>query len=222
MRRLKWILITLFLLLVGGFLQYTLPQHDIVRITGTEVIRQDFSRWNRIFYAQPDTGNVNIKNRDLRLINAAFPDGGVIVYRNEDTSWGWPPYFKFDTSDIQARAADLASTRAAPRWAVVTHYGWRSQFMSIYPNVIKIREVASPDVRIIPWFNIFFFIVLALLLLGLYRMVQKFKRRRIDPMLEDMGDAWDRVEGHADAVSDRATGLWGRFSAWRDTWRAKK
>jgi len=221
MRRVKWILITLVVLIVAGFLEYTLPQHDIVRITSTEVIRQDFSRWNRIFYAQPDSGNVNNTNRDLRLINAAFPDGKVMVYRNEDTGWGWPPYFKFDTSDLQAKASDIKSTRDNPRWAVVTHYGWRSQFMSIYPNVIKIRPVDSPDVTIVPWFNIVFFVVLALLLLGLYRMWQKFKRRRIDPVLEDMGDAWDSVGDHADRVSDQANGLWGRLRAWLATWRAK-
>ncbi len=222
MRRLKWIVITLVLLFIGGFLEYTLPQHDIVRITGTEVIRQDFSRWNRIFYAQPDTGNVNIRNRDLRLVNAAFPDGSIMVYRNEDTGWGWPPYFKFDTSDIQAKAADLVSTRAAPRWAVVTHYGWRSQFLSIYPNIVKIREIKDPNITIIPWFNIFFFIVMALLLLGFYRMVQKFKRRRIDPVLEDMGETWDRIEDQADVVSTRTSGLWARFLAWLKSWQAKK
>ena len=109
MRYVKWTLISLITLIVFGFAHYTLPQHDVVRITGTEVIRQDFSGWNRIFYAQPDSGNAVGINRDLRLIYAAYPDGGVMVYRNEDTSWGWPPYFKFDTSNLQGETADLES-----------------------------------------------------------------------------------------------------------------
>lgn len=222
MRYVKWTLIALIALILFGFAHYTLPQHDVVRVTGTEVIRQDFSGWNRVFYAQPDSGNAEGINRDLRLVNAAYPDGGVMVYRNEDTAWGWPPYFKFDTSNLQAEAADLVSTRAAPQWAVITHYGWRNEFLSIYPNAVSIKQVDSPDVTIIPWFNIIFLTVVALILLWIYRKIQKFRQARIDPVLEDMGEAWDKVEDHADAMGDRASGVWGRFMAWLGTWRAKK
>jgi uncharacterized protein DUF1523 len=222
MRYVKWTLIGTVVLLVFSFLQYTLPQKDVVRITGTEVIRQDFSGWNRIFYAQPDAGNVEGVNRDLRLINAVYPNGKVIVYRNEDTGWGWPPYFKFDTSNLQAEAADLVSTRDAPRWAVVTHYGWRVIFWSVYPNAMSLREVDSPDVRLIPWFNIIFLTLLALIGLRIYRMIQRFREKRIDPVLEDIGEAFDTVGDHADAAQERASGLWGRFQAWLNTWRSKK
>lgn len=222
MRYAKWSLITAIVLIVFGFFHYTLPQHDIVRVTGTEVIRQDFSGWNRIFYAQPDAGNAEHINRDLRLINAVYPSGKVIVYRNEDTGWHWPPYFKFDTSNLQAEAADLASTKDAPRWAVVTHYGWRVIFWSIYPNAVSLREVTGPDVTVIPWFNIVFLIILALVCLKIYRVIQRFRARRIDPVLEDVGEVWDKVEDHADAAQDAASGLWGRFKAWLDTWRTKR
>jgi len=222
MRYVKWSLIAFVALVVFGFAHYTLPQHDVVRITGTEVIRQDFSGWNRIFYAQPDSGNTDGQNRDLRLINAVYPNGKVMVFRNEDTGWGWPPYFKFDTSNVQAEADDLKSTKDAPRWAVVTHYGWRIIYFSAYPNAVSIREVDSPDVSIIPWFNIVFLTLVALVLLRLYRWVQKFRERNIDPVLEDVGEAWDRVEDRADEMGDRATGLWGRLTAWLGTWRAKK
>ncbi len=67
-----------------------------------------------------------------------------MVYRNEDTGWGWPPYFKFDTTNLQAEAADLRSTAAAPQWAIMTHYGWRNEFLSIFPNAIGIRAVDDP------------------------------------------------------------------------------
>ena len=56
-------------ILIGGFLHYVLPQHDIARVTSTEVIRQDFSGFNRLFYAQADSGNTELTTRDLRLIN---------------------------------------------------------------------------------------------------------------------------------------------------------
>jgi uncharacterized protein DUF1523 len=222
MRYVKWGLITSLLVIVLGFLNYTLPQHDVVRITGTDIIRQDFSGWNRIFYAQPDTGNAEGVNRDLRLINAVYPDGKIMVYRNEDTGWSWPPYFKFDTSNLQAQATDLISTKDTPRWAVVTHYGWRVIFWSVYPNAVSIREVDSPDVSIIPWFNIIFLILLALIALRVYRMIQRFREKRIDPVLEDIGDAFEAAGDHAEAAQERATGLWGRFSTWLGTWKTKK
>ena len=46
-----------------------------------------------------------------------------MVYRNEDTGWGWPPYFKFDTKNLQTEAADLISSKEEPQWVILTHYG---------------------------------------------------------------------------------------------------
>jgi len=100
LRGLLGALVVLFL----GTLHYTLPQRDIVIVTGTEIIRQDFSGWNRVFYAQADSGNAAVVNRDLRLINTVDGDGNIMVYRNEDTGFGWPPYFKLDSSNLQAEA----------------------------------------------------------------------------------------------------------------------
>ena len=146
-------------------LHYVLPQHDIVQVTNTEIIRTDFSSLNRMFYAQADSGNVDQPTRDLRLINTnkkktfllgfiPREDTEVMVYRNEDTGWIWPPYFKFDSSDLQAEAANEARGES---WALVTHYGWRIRWATVYPNAISIRPVDGPDVRVIPWFNIIFF-----------------------------------------------------------------
>ena len=218
MRWIKWIFIAIVLLLIFSVFHYTLPQRDIVRVTGTEIIRQDFSKWNRIFYAQSDSGNEEGVNRDLRLINTAYPEGGIMVFRNEDTGFGWPWYFKLDSSNLHAEAADLVSTRDEPIWVVVTHYGWRNEFMSIYPNAIGVREVAGPDVRIIPWVNIIIYIVLGLLLLGAYRLLQRFKRRKIDPALEAMEERWDSVEARASGVSDSAGAAKGGVLAWFKRW----
>ena len=41
--KLKWIFGLLLFVTVFGVLHYNLPQRDIVRITGTEVLRKDFS-----------------------------------------------------------------------------------------------------------------------------------------------------------------------------------
>ncbi len=48
----KWIFLLLVVAVVGGFLHYTLPQTDIVRIVGTENRRIDFGE-NSIFWANP-------------------------------------------------------------------------------------------------------------------------------------------------------------------------
>ncbi|WP_370304532.1 DUF1523 family protein [Pseudooceanicola sp.] len=226
MRRIKTAFFILVFVIVGGFLHYVLPQHDIVRITSTEVIRTDFNWLNRPFYAQADSGASELATRDLRLINTEkrrtwllgfFPRDStrVMVYRNEDTGWIWPPYFKFDSSDLQAQAAANVSTNANPQWAVLTHYGWRNKYLSIYPNAIGIRPVEGPDVTVIPWFNIVFFFFLAIAWGFLRAVWRQFRERTIDPTMDDIEEQWDSVGHH---LSERR----GRFRRWLDTWRAKK
>lgn len=218
MRYVKWTLLTLIALIVIGFLHYTLPQHDIVRIVNTYQERQDLSDWTRIFWATPDDQATGLINRDVQFLQAVKANGKPMVYRNEDTGWNWPPYFKFDTANLQTRAEDLKSSAEAPKWVMVTHYGWRNIYVSSFPNVISIKPVAGPDVTIIPWFNIAFFIVLAIILMMLRRMWLQFRERSIDPVLEDISETWDGVEDRADAAANRARGVWGRFRGWLGTW----
>jgi hypothetical protein len=211
---------TLFLLF-----HYALPQHDIARVTSTEVIRMDFTGFNRFFFAQADAGSAELSTRDIRLINTQkrqtwflgfFPRDSekVMVYRNEDTGWNWPPYFKFDSSDLQAEASAHMSAPGAEKWVVITHYGWRNRYFTVYPNAVRIRPIDGPDARIIPWFNIFFFTFLIAALLFARAMWRQFKERSIDPVLEDVGDAHD-------AAKDQARGVVARFRRWLATWRKK-
>lgn len=220
-RWIKWSFRIAVALILIAFFHYVLPQHDVIRVTGTEVIRMDFTATNRLFYAQADAGNAEGTTRDVRLINGVRPSDRVIVYRNEDTGWIWPPYFKFDSSNLQAEAQDLTSTKAAAQWVVMTHYGWRIPFLSIYPNAVSIKAVAGPDVTIIPWFNIVFFVFLAFVIFMLRRMWAQFRERSVDPMLEDAGEVWDKVDDRADAAALRARGVWGRLRGWLGTWQGK-
>ena len=221
MKYVKWTILTLLVLTVIGFFHYTLPQHDIVRVVNTYQERQDLDDWTRIFWSSPDDQSTGLINRDVQFIQTVKSNGKPMVYRNEDTSWSWPPYFKFDTANLQTEAEDLKSTADDPQWVSVTHYGWRNVYFSAFPNAVAIKPVAGPDVTIIPWFNIFFFIFLAVILLLLRRMWLQFRERSIDPVLEDVGEAWDGVEDRADAAAGRARGVWGRFKAWLATWRGK-
>ncbi|MGB3317298.1 MAG: DUF1523 family protein [Albidovulum sp.] len=221
MKYAKWTILTLLALTVIGFFHYTLPQHDIVRVVNTYQERQDLNDWTRIFWSSPDDQSGTLVNRDVQFIQTVQANGEPMVYRNEDTSWSWPPYFKFDTANLQTEAEDLKSTSANPQWVSVTHYGWRIVYFSAFPNAISIKPVEGPDATIIPWFNIFFFVFVAVILLVLRRMWLQFRERSIDPVLEDMGEAWDGVEDRADAAAGRARGLWGRFTAWLGTWKGK-
>lgn len=225
MRTFRNTLFTILVLIVGAFLHYTLPQHDVVRVVNTYQERQDLGDWTRIFWAKPDDQATGLINRDVQFIQTVKKKTwlfgfirrdaeGVMVYRNEDTGWSWPPYFKFDTASLQTEADDLRSTPETPKWAIMTHYGWRLELFSAFPNAVAIKPVASPDVTIIPWFNIFFFVVLIALVLFIRAMWLQFRERTIDPALDDTRDAWEKVDSYADERR-------GRLSRWWKSWTGK-
>ena len=225
MRTFRNTILAVLVLLVGGFLHYTLPQHDVVRVVNTYQERQDLNDWTRIFWAKPDTQAGTLVNRDVQFIQTVKKKSwlfgfirrdseSVMVYRNEDTGWSWPPYFKFDTASLQTEADDLRSTPEAPKWAVITHYGWRLELFSAFPNAVAIKPVASPDVTIIPWFNTFFFVVLIALAVFIRAMWMQLRERTIDPALEDTRDAWEKVDTYADEKR-------GRVSRWWRSWTGK-
>lgn len=203
----KWTFRVLVIAIVAAFLHYTLPQHDVARITDTYTKRVDFGE-NWWFYSHAGAGDAEkVGSRDVFFIAAILKNGKPMEYRNEDTGWGWPPYFKFNTSNLQTRAADLKSTADNPRWVVITHYGWRSNLYSIYPNAISIREVDSPDVRIIPWFNIIFLTLLFAALWAIRVRWRRFRAAKIDPVLEEMEDS---LYAAGDAIEEKG----GRVRRW--------
>ena len=228
MRRFRIIVRVLALLLAGSFLHYVLPQHDIVQISQAEPRRTDFGSFNRWFYAQADSGSTELETRDVFYIftekKETFLLGFIprdstetMVYRNEDTGWIWPPYFKFDSSNLHGQATVQAGRFTGDgdgNWAVITHYGWRIPFLSIFPNAVNIEPVESPDVRIIPWFNIFFFVFLVVAIVFIRAAWRQFRERSVDPLLDAAGDQYDEVQA---GVAERK----GRISRWLGTWRDK-
>lgn len=205
MRLIKWLFILLIVVFIGSILHYTLPQRDVVRILDAYEKRMDVAS-NSFFWAQADAGTLQSDTRDVRFIDTLRPDGSVMVYRNEDTGFGWPPYFKFDSSDLSAQAKQLVSSEADAQWVAVRHYGWRNKYFSIFPNATSMKPVDGPDVSFIPWFNIVFFVIFGLILLGIFRLLQKFKRNRIDPVMEDVGETWDSVEAGGSRIGNAIRG----------------
>ena len=215
MRFIGWTLLIAFWVSLGTFLHYTLPQRDIVRIVNTYEERQELGDWTRLFWARPDEQSSTLISRDVQFIQGVSANGKPIVYRNEDTGWSWPPYFKFDTANLYTEANDAVSTRAAPEWYVVTHYGWRNEFFSAFPNAISIRAIAGPDAsKGLPWVNMIVLSLLAAVFYGIWVRWRRFRRARIDPRIEEWQDNW---EAAGDAVSDRR----GRLRRWFASWKSK-
>ncbi len=195
MSYIRWTFRIVLLALLVGVLHYNLPDRDIVRIVNTEVRRVDFGT-NSFFWQTAGVGDaVNTQNRDVLFIEAIRPNGKSAVYRNEDTGWGWPPYFKFDTANLQAQARDMVSGENTTKWVAVRHYGWRNTFLSIFPNALSIKPVAGPDVRLIPWFNIIFCTLLAIILITIWRLWRNFWHRRVDPMIDSVEHGADTAKG---------------------------
>ena len=223
--KIKWGIRILLVLIVGLFLHYTLPQRDVVQIINTYNKNTPIGG-NWMFYSIEDTGTgveTTATIRDIRFIDAVYADGtSVMVYRNEDTGWFWPPYFKWDSSTLQAEAQNLKSDKTNPQWVAITHYGWRLPIFSIFPNAVSIDPVAGPDVTLIPWLNIVILSFLAFVIFMIRRMWLQFRERMVDPTLADVGDTFDAAGARVDAARKEARGFFGRIGAWMNTWRAKK
>ncbi|UOA30620.1 hypothetical protein DSM110093_00373 [Sulfitobacter sp. DSM 110093] len=209
MKIVKWVFWVTIWVMVGAFFHYTLPQTDIVRVTDTYEKRIDFGN-SSIFWSGSSTDSAGqAVNRDVFFIQTRRAKGDVMVYRNEDTGWGWPPYFKFDTANLQAEAADARSTTGAPQYYALKHYGWRSELLSIYPNAISLRAVEGPDAaKGIPFVTIIVLLLFAALVYAIWVRWRRFRRARLDP----------RIEAFEDDIAVRR----GRFARWRAERRARK
>ncbi|MEO1091513.1 MAG: DUF1523 family protein [Pseudomonadota bacterium] len=170
MRTAKWTVIAVLLAAIAAFLNWSLPSRDIVRILETDVVR-------RTEQVTTNEGAERSRTQDVRYINAIDTGGHPRVYRNEDTGWGWPPFFKFDSANLAARATDAVSTEEAPRWMILTSYGWRVPMFSMFPNAVSINEADGPDQMLIPWFNIVVLVVLGVAAFLLWRWLGRLVGR---------------------------------------------
>lgn len=147
-----------------AFLDYFLPHHQILKMVGTDIKRVAGS--GQRADSQFDTRYIYAEDIETKKPR---------VFRNEDTGWGFPWYFKFNSSDVQAAARAITNEGGT---AAITYYGWRIQLFSMYPNVLKIKR-ADPGTAIIPWFNIAFFTVAACGALWVTLRIRGMRRRRI-------------------------------------------
>ncbi len=201
MKWIKRIFIALLILITAVLIHYYLPQRDIVKVVDTDVKRMDIKKGSP-FWDRPDAGTNAEATRDVRFIFTVKENGKTMVYRNEDTGWSFPFYLKFDSSDLSAKAQDMA--KLDEQWVAVTHYGWRIRLFSIFPNATKIKKVDGPDALLIPWFNIAFLTIIALILFFIWRFIRKWKNKNVDPIAdkisEEFAEARETMDGHAAAA----------------------
>jgi hypothetical protein len=125
------------------FCLYSLPSQLKVHVTGTEVTRKNAEARDGV-----------IRPYDVRYVMAEDLDGDAHMFRNQDTGWGWPPFFKFDSGDIAAQANNYA-VDAREEVVLIKYYGFRIHMLSAFPNIVSMKTVPA-DYQAIPWFNIIF------------------------------------------------------------------
>ena len=78
-------------------------------------------------------------------------------YRNEDTGWGLPLYFKFDSADVQAAAQSLVGEGRAQ----IKYYGWRIAMFDMFRNAVSVKKLKDGETRANPIFSYIFYALTA-------------------------------------------------------------
>ena len=125
-----------FFIVIGGVVNYAMPSYDETYVTGMEVRRMD--KDGVISKANPADGEV----RDVYFLFTESEPNKVMVSRNEDTGWGLPPYFKFGSADIQAKAQAYANEKQRVQ---IKYYGWRINWMNEFRNIVSIKPLLEGE-----------------------------------------------------------------------------
>lgn len=150
-----FILTAIFLALML-LVSYCMPHYSAAVISGVEVKRMNENE------NTPNNKEVKTLARDVYFVQTYDPKDqkSVTVYRNEDTRFGFPFYFKFNSADISALAQSLVNQQVE-----VQYYGWRINLFNMFPNVIflkPLKEGAEMSKPVFSW------ILYALLLAGFF------------------------------------------------------
>lgn len=153
-------LVCLFHLFLLATVNFVTPSYEITKVTGVEVKRVD--KDGPITKANPADG----PTRDVYFINTQNEKGKIMVYRNEDTRWGFPFYFKFGSANLQAEAQALGNENKTVQ---IQYYGWRLVMFDEFRNALSVKEIAADEGESTP---LLAYLLYILLLISLFISVQ--------------------------------------------------
>lgn len=153
-------IVALFHLVLFATVNFVTPSYEITKVTGVEVKRVD--KDGPITKANPADG----PTRDVYFINTQNENGKIMVYRNEDTRWGFPFYFKFGSANLQAEAQALGNEGKNVQ---IKYYGWRLIMFDEFRNALSVKEVMQAESESMP---ILAYILYFLLVISLFISVQ--------------------------------------------------
>lgn len=169
LRIVGWVLLAAIVAVWLAFLDYTLPTSRLVHITGVDVVRMD----QRVGRSAELSGTG--RTRDVRMINAVDLDGDPLVFRNEDTGWGWPPFFKFNSGTLASEAQAIVQ-RDHDATVRIRYYGWRLEMVSMFPNVLDV-DIVPEDAGGFPWLKVVLMVLINGAIVALIWYVVRLIRR---------------------------------------------
>ena len=130
------------------------PQKDVLVVAGTDTKRAE---------QVPLFGTTATSDgRHTFFIILQKPGGSPTPFKNENTGWGWPPYFKFNAPEIQATAQAMIGQEVA-----VTYFGWRNQIFGTFPDIVSL-DPAGKNTGTTSWVRGTVFTLWGLLLVFLF------------------------------------------------------
>ncbi|QIW15329.1 hypothetical protein A4G20_02760 [Pasteurellaceae bacterium RH1A] len=141
----KWflmlVLLSLHIVLVG-VVNYSFPSYDVTNITSGDVRRVD--KDGVISASNPADGEI----RDVYyLFTSNNATEKAIQYRNDNTGWGYPFYFKFNSGEIQARAMAFAEKKQTVQ---IKYYGWNAPMFNEERKLVSVQAFNEGDSKSLP------------------------------------------------------------------------
>ncbi|MCD8213772.1 MAG: DUF1523 family protein [Campylobacter sp.] len=159
-------------LCLAVLVNFSFPHYDKAIITGGEVKRMD--KDGLIDASNP----ADSPTRDVYFIYTKQPNGDkVMPYRNEDTRWVFPFYFKFNSADLQARAQSFSGT---DKTVQVKFYGWRIALFDEFRNAVSIKEINADESVSLPIMSYVFYVILLISLFVCIGFIRKIFNAKIE------------------------------------------
>lgn len=160
--------VVIFHLFLALLVNFAMPSYKAVNIVGAEVKRMDKSK-----AIQQDIPEFS---KDIYFIYVKDANSDKSrVYKNEDTRWSFPLYFKFNSADIQASAVTFLDQKALVQ---IKYYGYRINMFDMFPNIISIKKLNDINDLSNPIFSYIFYILIFISMIFLiYAVIKKEKQK---------------------------------------------